>query len=203
MARTLLLAAALLAAGAARAQPVVGLRLAYARALGSAARELPISEVTGAQVPLQADALWRFGAASAGVYLSFAPAQAPSGRCGDGADCSASGLRAGLQGQYALPARGGVAPWLGIGAGHERATRRRERLGSETTFTWSGLEALVQGGVDWPLARGLSAGPFAQLAIGRYGAVDVETDAASASPAVVDRALHAFVLVGVRARLDL
>lgn len=204
MSRALAAAAALLAASIARAQPTVALRLAYAPALGSAAREVPMSEVTRAQVPIQVDALWRFGAASAGVYGSWGPGQVPSSQCRDGASCSASALSLGLQAQYALRAFGpGIVPWSGLGVGWERARHRDERLGSEAVFTWSGFEVLLQAGAELPLGHGFSVGPFAQLAIGRYGDVALDTHEASVSAAIDERAFHAFLHLGVRGKLDL
>lgn len=204
--RRVLLLVALLLPLAARAQPTFALRLAYATSLGSAAQELPISEAMGGQVPIQLDALWRFdGPVSAGVYASWGPGQVTAGACSSGTDCSASGLRLGVQGQWAFAAVGAwhLLPWAGLGAGWERASTRRAHLGAETTWTYSGPEASLQGGLDWPLGRGFMLGPFLQLAAGRYGSWSLDTSADSASGDIADKAIHGSLHFGVRGRFDL
>jgi hypothetical protein len=199
------LLAALLVPAATSAQPSLGLRLAYAPALGSAATDVPASEVMRAQVPLQVDALWRFGAGAgaAGLYASYALGVVGSEAC-RGGDCSGSGLRLGAQAELRLPPfPSGLAPWLGAALGWERATLRRERLGSEVTWRWSGLEGALQAGLTWPLRPGLAIGPFLQLSLGRYGRLAVDTPEASASSSVAEKALHAWLHAGVRGSLEL
>jgi hypothetical protein len=197
------LLAALLVPAAANAQPSLGLRLAYAPALGSAAAEVPASEVMRAQVPLQVDALWRFGGVAAGLYASYALGVVGSEAC-RGGDCSGSGLRLGAQAELRLaPFQSGLAPWFGAGLGWERATLRRERLGSGVTWKWSGIEGSLQAGLTWPLRPGLALGPFLQLSLGQYGRLAVDTAETSASAGVADRALHGWLHAGVRGTLDL
>jgi hypothetical protein len=200
--RALLLAALLLPA-AARARPSAALRLAFAPALGDVVEAVPMSDAMRSQVPLQLDLLWRVGAFSAGAYASWGLGQ--GGTCGSGASCSASVLRAGVEGLYALApfGRAAIVPWAGLGLGWEWASRSRERLGNETSWTWSGAELALQGGAEWPLAGRFSLGPFVQLALGRYGRVSLDTPEGSASAEVGSKAVHAFIHVGVRGKVDL
>jgi hypothetical protein len=201
--RAFLLAALLLPA-AALAQPTLSLRLAYAPALGSVAAHLPMSDAMRSQVPIQGDALWRLGAVAAGVYASYGIGQVPPEVCGAGADCAASAIRAGIEGLSTLRLwRGGPTPWVGAGLGWEWATQRRERLGARTRTTWSGPEGLLQAGAEWRLGERLAVGPFALLALGRYTRVSLDTTEASASASIGDRALHAWIHVGVRGTVDL
>lgn len=204
MPRALLLAALLLPA-AARAGPAAALRLAYAPAMGDVADAVPISDAMRSQVPLQLDLLWREGPLSAGAYASWGLGQVAGATCGPGASCSASAIRVGAEALYAFAPFGaaGIVPWAGVGVGWEWATRRRERLGNEVSWTWSGVELALQGGAEWPLAGRFALGPFAQLALGRYGRLALDTPEGSASREIADKAIHAFLHVGVRGRIDL
>jgi hypothetical protein len=204
-ARRALLLVPLLLPLAARPEPALSLRLAYAAPLGSAAPDLPLADAMLGQVPVQLDALWRFGAASAGLYGSWGPGQVPGDTCGGGADCSASALRLGIEGEWMFAPLGAwrLSPWAGIGAGWERASTRRTRLGAETIWTYSGPEASLHAGLDWPLAAGFALGPFAELAVGRYGSWALDTSAESASGDLAEKAFHGFVHLGVRGTLDL
>lgn len=200
-----LLAAALLLPALARGQPSAALRLSWAPALGDVARGVPMSDAMSSQFPVQLDGLWRLGAVSAGAYASWGLGLVPAQTCGAGADCSASTVRAGVQGTYALPPFRAtrVVPWAGLGLGWEWAYQRRERLGSRTSWRWSGPELALQGGADWPLGGRYALGPFLQLAFGRYGDVALDTSAASASAEIGARAVHAWIQMGVRGKIDL
>jgi len=203
--RCALLAAALLLPASAGAQPTASLRLAFAPAVGDVVDGVPMSDALRSQIPIQLDALWRFGRYAAGAYASWGPGQVGRSSCGSGADCSASALRFGAEGTYALLPVGaaGIVPWVGLGLGWERGSQRRERLGSRTAYAWSGLELALQGGLDWPVAGRYAIGPFVQLALGRYSDVSLETSSASASADIGARATHAWFHVGVRAKVDL
>jgi hypothetical protein len=208
MRRTALLAvlalAALLLPAASRAQPTVALRLAYAPAVGDLARGVPMSDALTSQIPVQLDALWRVGRASAGAYASWGLGQPDGEACSGGASCSASVVRAGVQGQWSLEPLGEmrIAPWLGLGLGWEWAFQRRERLGSRTSFTWSGAEVAVQGGADWPLADRFGVGPFVLVGGGRYAREAVSTSVESGSAAIDSKAVHLWIHLGVRGRVD-
>jgi hypothetical protein len=201
--RTALALAALLLPVVAAAQPSLALRLAYAPAAGSAAARIPMSDELGAQVPIQVDALWRFGALAAGPYASWGHGLVSG--CDDGARCRGAGVRTGLEALITLPElrRGTLVPWAGAGVGWEWASRRRERLGSSLTWTWSGPEAHLQVGGGWTVARGLAVGPYLLVAGGRYERVALRTPIDSAATSVRERALHAWVHLGVRGALDL
>jgi hypothetical protein len=202
--RTALIAAALLLPAAAAAGPSASLRLAYAPAVGNVAEAVPMSDMMRSHVPLQLDLGWRTGPFAVGGYVAWGVGQVPSRACA-GADCSASALHVGAQALYTLAplGPGGIVPWGGVGLGWERAALRRERLGSGTTWVYTGLEAIFQAGADWQVAPRFAVGPFAQLALGRYGDMSLETSGASASADLAAKALHAWIHVGVRGTVDL
>jgi hypothetical protein len=190
---------ALLAPVAAAGQPSLGLRIAVAPALGSAVQGVPISDAVRLQVPLQLDALWDFGPWAVGAYGSWGWGQV--GSC-DGS-CDGSVLRAGIQGTRAFSRRGGV-PWAGLAAGYEWATEERTRGGHEETTRWRGFELFqLQGGMEWRLARAVALGPYALVGLGRYTDATVDTGVASQSVSLPDRALHAWIHLGVRGRVIL
>lgn len=202
--RRVLLLAALLAPAAARAQPAAAVRISYAPALGDVARSVPMSDAMSSHVPVQLDLSWRIGPFSAGAYGSWGPGQVGSDGCGGGASCSASVVRAGVQGLYALqPLRGTrIVPWGGLGLGWEWASQRRERLGAKVSSTWSGAELSLQGGADWSLGDRFGLGPVVLLGFGRYARESVETDFASGSAEIGRKAVHVWIHVGVRGRVE-
>ncbi len=201
--RRVLLLVALLAPAAAGAQPTVGLRVSWAPALGDLASGTPMSEVLRSQVPLQLDALWRFGFAplSAGAYASWGPGQVGASACGG--SCSGSAWRAGVQGLWTFPPLWDrVTFWSGLGLGWEWATMRQEKLGTRTTYGYAGPELALQGGAEWPIGGRFAVGPAVLLGLGRYARESLDTGYGSASGAIATRAVHAWVHLGVRGRVD-
>ncbi len=204
--------AAVLPASAAGTGPTFGLRLAGAAPAGDAAAHVPTSEEVRWHVPIQGDALWRlpWGAPapraglSAGIYGSWGPGGGGTAVCADGASCSARTVRLGAQALWRFaPWLLGASPWVGAGAGWEWTSDRRERLDAATTTSWSGPELSIQGGAAWSLwDRRLALGPFALVGIGRYSRVSVETPVESASASIADRAVHAWIHLGVRGTFD-
>jgi hypothetical protein len=202
--RKLAVLAALLAPLTAAARPTLAARVAIAPAVGSVASNVPMGDVLQVQLPLQLDALWREGALALGAYGSFGIGWPSAAVCAEGAECSGAALRLGLQGTWALPPPPRwPQPWLGAGVGWERASFRRERLGSASSWRYGGAEAFLQGGVEWSLGGRFALGPYALVALGRYGSASLETPVASASADLVDRAFHAWFHLGVRGRVDL
>ncbi len=188
---------------AARAGPTAALRLSYAPALGSLARSEPISDAMSAQAPVQLDLLWRLGPASVGAYGSWGLGWVSGSVCG-ASSCSASAARAGVQGLWAFGPLGEerVVPWAGLGLGWEWAFQDRERLGTKTSWTWQGAELALQGGAEWPVAGRFGVGPALLLGFGRYAREALDTPAASASASIGARAIHVWIHVGVRGRVD-
>jgi hypothetical protein len=172
--------------------------------VGSAADLVPMAEAIQWQVPLQADALWSRGAIAAGAYGSWGAGQVGGHACTEGASCTAQAIRAGAQGLWTFPQwRSGAAPWVGAGLGWEWASQRRERLGAATTTRWDGPELALQGGAGWRVRGRFAVGPFVLLGLGRFASVSVETPEASASEPIPDRAVHAWIHLGVRGTIDL
>ncbi len=208
--RPLLLAALLLPTAAAAQRGVgveLGLRLAWAGAVGDAARAVPMSEAVAWHVPVEAEVAWSAERFAAGLYGSWGPGKAGAQGCTDGASCSAQVTRAGFEAEWRFDAPSfGAAPWVGGALGWEWAAHRRERLGVATTTRWNGPEVGVQGGLDWKLlgwTRTFWIGPFAQVGLGRYERMTLEAAEGTGSSSIADRAVHAWIQLGVRANVDL
>jgi hypothetical protein len=185
---------------AARAEPVVALRLAIAPAVGSTVDDVPVSDGIRFQFPVQLDALWAAGPLAVGGYGSWGAATV--GACSG--SCSASVVRAGVQATWTLPPLRSADPWLGAGLGYEWATERRERAGHEVTTRWRGLELpSLQGGLEWRVARAFAIGPFLLVGVGRYARMSLDTGVDSASSEISGKAFHAWIHLGVRGRLAL
>lgn len=171
----------------------LGARAGLALAVGSAQKDLSMSDAVRGSLPVAVEVGYRFTERiSAGIYfqagyafgslklcetLRSALIASTSTRYTPGAACSVTGgyaLRVGLEGLYRIPLPGRkYVPWLGLSVGTEyvAASVRVKEFGqiANGTYKWDGPEYLgLQGGVDWPLSPGLSVGPFAALTLSRY-----------------------------------
>lgn len=198
--RTLLLVA-LLVPAAASAGPRLGLRAGWAPALGDASDSTPMKDVVASQLPIQADAAWRFGDRLAvGAYFSYGFGRlgpAISNRCdADGADCSVKVLRTGVQGTWAFTQLSPRwAPWAGAGLGYQWVRSSVSRGAVSATQTVGGWElGNVQAGVDFDVAPRLAVGPYAGWSLGRFSNVDGND--------IAEKAWHQWLTFGVRGTFD-
>jgi hypothetical protein len=200
-----LLLAILFVPSLAAAQLSLGPRTGFAFPLGEVRDGEPLSDHFTGQIPFQIDVGYRITPAlTIGGYVSVAPGVASrefKRACdAEGADCTMSGLRYGLQLDYRFI---GVSPspWIGAGIGWERVRLTREVVdGDSMEYQLKGTEFLnLQGGVEWKTGRLFSIGPFAMLSVGRYSRVslDGETDE------IEDETMHGWLQLGVRGRFDL
>jgi hypothetical protein len=205
--RALLVAAALLASGVARAGPEVALRLGVAAPSGDAVPGVPVADLVRMQFPVQLDALWRAGALSAGAYGSWGLGLV---RCDPGASCDASVWRLGLQATWSFRRGEGASglrafePWVGLATGYEWAVHGRSRGGSDVSTTFRGFELVaLQGGLEWRIAPRVALGPAFLIGVGRYSHMSVATPVESASAPLADRSVHAWYHLAARARVTL
>lgn len=185
----LVAAAALAAAGAARAEPAssgfsVGARVGYGIPLGtyadfSGVAEEDFADVVDGAIPIWIDATLRLGGGlEVGPYFQYGYVMLPDGAGEDSADQ----YRVGAQLNYRLAPAGGFAPWIGAGAGWEWL-----KDGGDV----SGFDLMVQGGADWRVGTNLAVGPFVALTFGRF-------DVSGA-----DGAFHEWLQVGLKASFDM
>jgi outer membrane protein W len=180
----------------------LGLRLGYGFPLGRASGD-PDAELDrhySSKLPIWLDAGYRFSPKFlVGLYGQYAIATLADDSCSDGADCSGSVIRFGLQVQYNAMPNAAVDPWFGLGIGYELAHGE----GSQTKWDLRGFEfANLQAGFDFKLSAALSLGPFVSYSFGRYASGEYEPGDPP-SGQVQDKALHEWVVIGLRTALHL
>lgn len=174
----------------------VGARLGYGIAMGDAAEGLEMGDFVSGQIPLWLDVGYRImPALMVGGYLQYGfgiLGGDVSDACdATGADCSASVVRLGAQGQYHFMPWEAVDPWVGLGIGYEWAS---QSIG-DASFGARGFEFLnLQGGADFAVADGLAVGPFLSFSLGQYSTSWVEDESSD----IEETAMHQWLTFGVR-----
>jgi len=199
--RKLLLAVAAVAVMAiptvSKAQLQLGVRAGYGWTMGEVVAGSDLSDGVKALIPLQVELNYKFMKNFAlGGYFSYA-----FGTVGDaeqdfcdasGIDCSASGMRLGIQAIWDFSPGASFDPWIGIASGYEWLTLSEGDL--DATFTgWEYVT--LQAGADWMVSKGFGLGPFVSWGFGQYGSVDVE---GLGSGDITDKGTHQLLQVGVR-----
>jgi hypothetical protein len=179
------------------AQLQLGARLGYGFTAGEVEADADASDFIKAMIPIQVDLNYKLNKNLAlGVYFSYA-----FGTVGDLAqdfcdaipdsDCSASGMRFGIQALYDFSPGASFNPWVGLGTGWESATF--SIVGEDITY--SGWEwATLQAGADWTLSKGFGLGPFLSWGFGQYSSYE-DPDG---SVDVTDKGTHQLIQIGVR-----
>lgn len=209
MGRAILCGAALLAvAPPALAQVSLGVRVGYAAGFGRVGGTLDMDDWVDDQVPLQIDALYRLNPRVAlGAFFSYGFARSSGDLRRDscdalGADCSASILRAGVQGTYTFDPVKRLVPWLGAGIGYEWNRFSNDAEAFEITF--SGWEYLsLQGGLDYELSPRFRVGPFLLFSVSQYGGEADVPSSPEVDGSIEGGELHEWLTIGVRGRFDL
>ncbi len=194
-------------------------RYADVRQIGNTRQEdvNALSDDTYGAIPLWLDLGYRLTPALAlGVYGMFglvlpksgAASDPLGGGCPEGLDCSALGVRFGVQAQYRFLPGAAVDPWLGLGLGYEWITSHVEGrvfgIPIDVNTDHSGPELLhVQGGVDFQLAGALTLGPFASLSALQYTSCSATLDGDDSECRLPDKAWHGWLVLGVRGVLGL
>ena len=199
--RTLVAAVLVSLAGAlpapASAQLTLAFRIGYGIGRGDVRSGAALADFVDATVPVTIDGLWRFGALSAGAYVSYADdysAPVLKARCtsiSSGSSCSSAGTRAGLEAQWAF-SDGFLRPWAGASLGWEWLLL--DLGGGKGSF--SGPEGTVQLGLDLSATSSIGVGPYVSASAGRY--VDATGMAIPGA-----NAWHAWYVFGLRGRFDL
>jgi hypothetical protein len=201
----LVVALAALVPAAAGAQVSLGLRLGFAPSMGDAVKDGKMSDGVKSQIPIQVDALYKLDKNLAlGGYFSYGLGQL-GGEIADlcdasGADCSATSMRAGVQLQYALDAKGAWVPWGGIGAGYEWGKLSMD----PGSVSYRGFEFLnLQVGGDYKVNERFSIGPYAQFSMGQYSNATMDDGTDSTSDSIDEKGIHEWFGVGLRGNFSL
>lgn len=153
---------------------------------------------------------WMVGVyAMAGFVLPKTAANADplSGGCPEGFDCSAFGVRLGLQGQYRFTPGGALDPWLGLGVGYESIWSNLDGELFNTPFEASTRHAgpdlvHVQGGLDFPLGDRARLGPFLSASAMRYTACSAELAGDEVDCELEEQSWHGWLVIGLRGALE-
>ncbi len=164
------------------------------------------------QVPIAIDLGARFAESFfAGVYLGIGFGSTGSdsqleAACRDDDDdgtnditCNVVSLRAGLEGSYSFQPAESMNPWIGYGIGYEATTATytdRERGYKETVTSGGATWAQLTLGLD--LRKSIGVGPFLEVAIGEFNKTTTEIQSQKHSVSIPDRALHAWIMLGLR-----
>jgi hypothetical protein len=201
----LVVALAALAPAAASAQVSLGLRLGFAPSMGEAVEGRDMSDGVKSQIPVQVDAMYALNPnLSLGGYFSYGfglLGDAVSDEC-DAADldCSASGMRAGVQLHYALAAKGAWVPWGGVGAGYEWGKLSID----DGSTSYRGFEFLnLQLGGDYKVSEKLAFGPYVQFSMGQYSNATFDDGTDSVSNSIDEKGIHEAFGFGIRGRFSL
>lgn len=178
----------------------LGLRLGYGLPMGDAAKDRPMTDGVKGKIPIWLDLGYMVTPnIMVGLYAQYGIAMLADDACPDGADCSGAVIRFGLQGQYHLSPGESLNPWFGLGIGYEMASSKVSAGGAEFTGTTSGLEfANLQAGADFGVADNIGIGPFVSFSLGQYSSAKTETPAGSSDGDIEDKAMHMWLVLGVK-----
>ena len=131
-----------------------------------------------------------------------------AGGCPESLDCSAFGLRLGVQGQYRFLPGEPLDPWLGLGVGYELiwSNLNGELFAQpiDASTSHAGPDLLhLQGGLDVALGDGLSLGPFLSVSAMRYTTCSAELNGDDADCELDEQSWHGWLMLGARGALEL
>ncbi len=151
-----------------------------------------------------------------GAYFMFgivvpktAPADNPlGGGCPEGFDCSATGIRLGVQAQYSFAPEASLDPWLGVGVGYEWVGTQLDgevfSFPFEATTRYSGPDLLqLQGGVDFHTRSIFSVGPFGSVSAMRYTTCSLTLAGDESRCELEEGGWHGWLVFGVRGVVEL
>lgn len=189
--------------GLADAQWYAGARLGYSLAGGEAAKGSSMSDGLKGSIPIQVEGGYRvLPQLSVGGYFSYGPGLV--GPVCDGASCSGSVMRLGVEAAWRFQQAWMVVPWAGLGLGYEWASYKASDGADKLELTYRGLELVdLQAGADYRITPKLSVGPFASFAVGRYGHLKVESPLGNSDGSVPSATTHTWITLGVRGNFDL
>jgi hypothetical protein len=123
-----------------------------------------------------------------------------------GVDCTAVGVRFGIQAHYHFNPDGKWNPWIGYGVGLELVTASGSKNNAKLDAGLVGVEfAHFMAGAEYRVGRVIGIGPFADFAVGQYGSASVETVqngvSRKTSGELSDPSLHEWLTLGLKVTL--
>jgi opacity protein-like surface antigen len=165
-----------------------------------------LSDTVDAIIPLAIDAGYRFNdtfylGLSGQFGFGFVNTDS-NAICTQGADCSASVSRIGLNLHLHLAPGQSFDPWLGLGVGYEWLDVSASSEYASGSLTTSGFDfADLQLGGDIAATPNCALGPFLSVSLGEYRNLST-SGASSTDQALVSKNLHAWIAFGMRFVFD-
>ena len=189
----------------------LALRTGAAIPIGEVRSGFAMADALSVQLPFLVDLGFKpIPALFIGVYLGAAVGGATGAveqQCNSvGISCTGVGFRGGLQVQYNfLPAQR-INPWVGYGFGYELGGSNGSNGDRSVSNSYRGFElGHILAGADIRLQDYFGIGPFLDAAMGQYDAAKNETNdggyISTLGGKIDDKAMHAWIIVGVRAVL--
>lgn len=130
------------------------------------------------------------------------------GGCPEGLDCTAFGVRLGLQGQYRFSPSERLDPWVGLGIGYEwiwsNLNGELFNIPIDASTSYAGPDLVhLQGGLDVALGEGVSLGPFLSVSAMRYTACATELAGDEVDCELSEQSWHGWLMFGARGALEL
>jgi hypothetical protein len=120
-----------------------------------------------------------------------------------GVDCTAVGVRFGIQAQYHFIPDGKWNPWVGYGIGLELLTASGSKNDDKLHAGLFGVEyAHFMAGVDYRVSEVFGIGPFADFALGQYGSTSLEATrngvTKKSNGDLANPSLHEWLTIGLK-----
>jgi hypothetical protein len=184
----------------------MALRMGPMFPIGDAAKDTPMGDIYGWQVPLVVELGGKpIPNLFIGGYLGLGFGGA-GGKQADlcdkaNASCVAASFRLGVEIQYHFTPAEKTNPWIGYGIGLESVGVSGSSNGRTVSQYLSGPEwAHFMGGLDFRLSKTIGIGPLVDFAIGRYTHSKVETGNTTIEGDIKDddRTTHFWLFIGGR-----
>jgi outer membrane protein W len=162
-----------------------------------------LSKDVAGVIPVWIEGSYRFTPnLQAGVNLSYGYVIGKN--CSGKDSCNGHQLRFGIHGAYHIQPAQKFDPWVGIGFGYESLGSSAEEQGSKVTVTATGWEFLnLQVGGDVKVGQTFWLGPFVSFQVDETTSLSADFNGGSFSVTDFKKALHEWLVFGIRGRLDI
>ncbi|HQR29585.1 MAG TPA: hypothetical protein PLL32_04180 [Anaeromyxobacteraceae bacterium] len=167
---------------------------------------VPVAENSTGSIPLQLDVGVTLARHTfVGAYGQYRFGLLRSGACPEGASCSETGVRTGVEVIYSFAtARSGLGAWVGLGTGWEWSTSRGSSAAGSATLTLSGWEFFqAQVGFDLWMTSAWRMGYYVAGSLGQYSQASATADGVTSAFPIPERALHSWIEMGFKTTFDL
>lgn len=193
---SLLIASSALAAEGSGSGLSVGLRSGYGIAMGDAFKDAKMSDGIKGQIPIWLDLGYKINPnIYVGGYFSYGIGMINKDKACGGGSCGANIMRFGIDAHYHIMPEATFDPWVGLGVGYEIA-----KTTGDVEASLKGLEFVnIQAGGDYKVAPNFGIGPWLSFSMAQYSKVE----AGGQSADITDKAMHQWLMIGIRGVYDI